>query len=207
MSIVFGEKFMNIFAMFLFSMIMSITPGPVNIVTLNSGLNYGFRQTMPYVSGATLGFTLLLLILGMGLSSMIMAYPMMLRFISYIGTAYMFYMGYNIMMSKASLDNQSEVNQAPKFMDGALLQWSNPKAWIACLSGLSTFTSATSMMPLITFVSIYFVICYVCIGLWAAAGMKLKSILTGERYMRWFTQLMGLLLIATSIYMGFTRAC
>ncbi len=106
------EMFMNILAMVLFSMIMSITPGPVNIVTLNSGLNYGFKQTMPYVSGATLGFTLLLLILGMGLSSLIMSYPMMLRFISYIGTAYMFYMGYNIMMSKSSLDNQSEVNQA-----------------------------------------------------------------------------------------------
>lgn len=195
---------MNILAMALFSMIMSITPGPVNIITLNSGLNYGFRQTMPYVSGATLGFTLLLLILGMGLSSMIIAYPMMLRFISCIGTAYMFYMGYKIMMSKSSLDNQFEVNQAPQFMNGALLQWSNPKAWMACLSGLSTFTSATSIMPLITFVSIYFVICYFCMGIWAAAGMKLKSILTGERYMRWFTRLMGLLLIATSIYMVFS---
>lgn len=195
---------MNIIAMALFSMIMSITPGPVNIVTLNSGLNYGFRQTILYVSGATFGFTLLLLILGMGLSSMMMAYPMMLQFISYIGAAYMFYMGYNIMMSKSSLDNQSELNQAPGFIDGALLQWCNPKAWMACLSGLSTFTSATSIMPLITFVSIYFVICYVCIGIWAAAGMKLKTILTSECYMRWFTRLMGLLLIATSIYMGFS---
>jgi len=193
---------MNILAMALFSMVMSITPGPVNIVTLNSGLNYGFRQTMPYVTGATLGFTLLLLILGMGLSSMMTAYPMMLRFISYVGIAYMFYMGFNIMMSTSSHDHQSEVNEAPRFIDGALLQWSNPKAWIACLSGLSTFTSATSVLPLITFVSIYFIICYFCIGIWAAAGMKLKSILTDERYMLWFTRLMGLLLIATSIYMG-----
>lgn len=195
---------MNILAMALFSMIMSITPGPVNIVTLNSGLNYGFRQTMPYVSGATLGFTLLLLILGMGFSSMIIAYPMMIQFISYMGAAYMFYMGYNIMVSKSSLDNQSEVNQAPQFKDGVLLQCSNPKAWMACLSGLSTFTSATSVMPLITFVCIYFVICYVCIGIWAMAGMKLKSILSSDRYMLWFTRLMGLLLIAISIYMGGT---
>lgn len=194
---------MNILAMALFSMIMSVTPGPVNIVTLNSGLNHGFRQTLPYVSGATLGFTLLLLILGMGVSSMIMAYPMVLRFINYVGTAYMFYMGYKIMMSKSSLDNRSEVHQAPRFMEGALLQWSNPKAWMACLSGLSTFTSATSIIPFIAFVSIYFVICYICIGIWAAAGMKLKSLLTTEHYMQWFTRLMGLLLIATSIYMMF----
>ena len=193
---------MNMLAMALFSMIMSITPGPVNIVTLNSGLNYGFKQTMPYVSGATLGFTLLLLTLGMGLSSVLMAYPMMLRFMSYIGIAYMFYMGYNIMMSKSSFDNQSESTQAPHFLDGALLQWCNPKAWMACLAGLSSFTSATSIMPLLTFVIIYCVICYVCIGIWAAAGMKLQSLLTSERYMQWFTRLMGLLLIVTSVYMG-----
>lgn len=190
----------TILAMALFSMIMSITPGPVNLVTLNSGLHYGFRLTMPYVLGATLGFTLLLLILGMGLASVIMAYPMILQYLSYMGASYMFYMGYKIMKSKASLGNQSEINQAPQFKDGALLQWSNPKAWMACLSGLSIFTSATSIMPLIVFVCIYFVICYVCIGLWAAAGMKLKALLSGERSMRWFTRLMGLLLIATSIY-------
>ncbi|MCC2645735.1 MAG: hypothetical protein K0R94_1513, partial [Burkholderiales bacterium] len=40
----------NIIAMVLFSMIMSISPGPVNLVTLNSGINYGFKKTFSYVS-------------------------------------------------------------------------------------------------------------------------------------------------------------
>lgn len=193
---------MNILAMALFSMIMSITPGPVNIITFNSGLHYGLRQTLPYVSGATLGFTLLLLALGLGLSSLLMAYPMMLTFISYLGTAYMFYMGYKMLRSNASFENKSVV-QAPQFMEGALLQWSNPKAWMACLSGLSTFATATSILPLLTFASIYCVICYFCIGIWAAAGVKLRSMITAEPYMKWFTRVMGLLLMATSIYMGF----
>lgn len=189
-------------AMALFSMIMSITPGPVNLITLSSGLNHGFRQTMPYVSGATIGFTLLLIILGLGLSSIIMTYPGLLHYISYVGTAYMVYMGYKIMMSASTIDNQRQQNKVPKFIDGALLQWSNPKAWMACLSGISTFNSSTSIFPLITFVSIYFLICYVCIGIWAFAGMQLQSLLTSDRYMKLLNRSMGLLLIITSLYMG-----
>lgn len=192
---------MDIIAMALFSIIMSITPGPVNLITLNSGLNHGFRQTMPYVSGATISFTLLLIVLGLGLSSFIMTYPELLHYISYVGTAYMIYTGYKIMMSSSMIDNQPQQNKVPKFIDGVLLQWSNPKAWMACLSGISTFSSSTSILPLISFVSIYFLICYVCIGIWAFAGMQLQFLLTSHRHMQLLSRSMGLLLIITSIYM------
>ena len=55
-----------LFAMFSFSLAMSISPGPVNMIILSSGVNYGVKKTIPYVSGATIGFTLLLLFTGLG---------------------------------------------------------------------------------------------------------------------------------------------
>jgi len=47
-------------AMCIFSLTMSISPGPMNMVIVSSGANHGVRWTMPFVSGATIGFTLLL---------------------------------------------------------------------------------------------------------------------------------------------------
>lgn len=191
----------DLLAMAVFSMIMSITPGPVNLITLNSGLNHGFRRTFAYVSGATIGFSLLLLSLGLGLSGLIMAYPQLLHVLSILGTLYMVYLGYLIMKSSAS-DSTVKLDKVPKFLEGALLQCTNPKAWIACLSGITAFAKADSLIPLLSFVSIYFVICYLCISIWALAGAQLQLLLTTEKYRQRFSQLMGLLLIATAVWIS-----
>ena len=45
-----------------FALAMSISPGPVNIVALSAGARYGVRASMRHVSGATIGFTALLII-------------------------------------------------------------------------------------------------------------------------------------------------
>jgi threonine/homoserine/homoserine lactone efflux protein len=38
-------------AMFSFSLVMSISPGPVNMVIVSSGATYGVRNTFGFVSG------------------------------------------------------------------------------------------------------------------------------------------------------------
>lgn len=67
-----------LFAMFSFSLAMSISPGPVNMIILSSGVNYGAKRTIRYVSGATIGFTLLLLFVGLVFEQFIRAYPFLL---------------------------------------------------------------------------------------------------------------------------------
>ena len=67
-------------AMFSFSLVMSITPGPVNMIILSSGISYGVKRTIPYVSGATVGFTLLFLFIGLGFSQFINAFPFFLTY-------------------------------------------------------------------------------------------------------------------------------
>ena len=54
-----------------FALASSISPGPVNIVALSSGAQFGLRVAMRHVSGATIGFTLLLLLIGLGLSEVL----------------------------------------------------------------------------------------------------------------------------------------
>ena len=76
------------FAMFFFSLVMSISPGPVNIVIVSSGVNYGVKRTMPYVLGATIGFVLLLLFTGLGFFQVINVFPFFLKYLSIAGSLF-----------------------------------------------------------------------------------------------------------------------
>ena len=186
-------------AMFSFSLVMSITPGPVNMIILSSGISYGLKKTIPYVSGATIGFTLLLVFIGFGFSQFIKAYPFFLIYLAIVGSLYLIYMGYKIAFSKPELEiNKKNV---PKFYEGFLLQWINPKAWIACISGASIFSNATSYDSFITFTMIYFIVCYMSLGVWAILGDKVSHLLKDHFRLRIFNFIMGLLLIITAGYL------
>ncbi|MBS0287035.1 MAG: LysE family translocator [Proteobacteria bacterium] len=188
-------------AMLMFSLAMSISPGPVNMIILSSGVNYGVKKTIPYVSGATIGFTLLLLCIGFGFYQVINAYPSLFSMLAIVGATYIIYMGYQIAISKPTL--QVEKNDVPKFYQGFLLQWLNPKAWIACVSGVSIFSSTQSYIPLLTFTLIYFVICYVSLGAWAVLGDRVSVLLKNDFRLRLFNMITGSLLIITGGYLGY----
>lgn len=191
-------------AMFSFSLVMSITPGPVNMIILSSGISYGVKRTIPYVSGATVGFTLLLLFIGFGFSQFINAYPFFLTYLAIAGSLYIIYMGYKIASSKSELEVSKK--DAPKFYEGFLLQWINPKAWIACVSGASIFSSAESYGPFLTFTIIYFIVCYISMGVWAILGDKVSYLLNDHFRLRLFNFTMGLLLIITAGYLCYTQS-
>src|SRR3984957_19593428 len=190
-------------AMFSFSLVMSITPGPVNMIILSSGISYGVKRTIPYVSGATVGFTLLLLFIGLGFSQFINAYPFFLTYLAIIGSLYIIYMGYKIASSKPELEISKK--DAPKFYQGFLLQWVSPKAWIACVSGASIFSSAESYDSFVTFTIIYFIVCYISLGIWAILGDKVAYLLKDHFRLRLLNCTMGLLLMITAGYLCYTQ--
>ncbi|MBN9228256.1 MULTISPECIES: LysE family translocator [Legionella] len=188
-------------AMFSFSLVMSITPGPVNMIILSSGINYGVKRTIPYVSGATIGFTFLLIFIGFGFAQFINAYPFFLTYLAIAGSSYIIYMGYKIAFSKPELEVTKK--DTPKFYEGFLLQWINPKAWIACVSGASIFSSANNHDPFLTFTLIYFIVCYLSLGIWAVLGDKVSYLLKDHTRLRQFNFIMGLLLMLTAGYLCF----
>jgi threonine/homoserine/homoserine lactone efflux protein len=46
---------MNLVALVTYLLVMSITPGPNNLVLASSGVNYGFSRTLPALLGMALG--------------------------------------------------------------------------------------------------------------------------------------------------------
>jgi len=192
-----------LFAMFSFSLVMSISPGPVNMVIVASGANYGFKKTFSFVSGASIGFTLLLLFIGLGFNQVIELYPTLLQYLALFGSLFIIYMGYLITSSTPQLTIQKQMQ--PSFTQGFLLQWLNPKAWIACVAGVALFSEPSSHQLFLTFVCIYFVVCYLSLFLWSVLGDKVSSVLNSAWKLKVFNQVMGGLLIVTALFLLYSQ--
>jgi threonine/homoserine/homoserine lactone efflux protein len=186
-----------------FSLAMSISPGPVNIIILSSGANYGIRKTFSFVSGATIGFTLLLLFIGLGFFKIIELYPSFLKYLAIAGSLFIVYMGYLVATSKSELTVTK--NKKPTFIQGFLLQWLNPKAWIACVAGVSLFSDPNNHLGFLTFSLIYFLVCYASLFSWSLLGGKVTILLNSKAKLDIFNQLMGALLIITACFLLYSQ--
>lgn len=187
-----------VLAMCLFALSMSISPGPVNLICLSTGVNHGPRRALPFVSGATIGFSLLLALVGLGIGALA-EHQQLLDLLGFAGAGFIGYIGIKIATSDPILEPIRATQ--PGFGQGFLLQWLNPKAWIACLSGVSAFNLAGDYPLLTLFVALYFVICYVSIASWALVGGRLGRWIATPRKLQIFNRLMGGALVMVSVYL------
>ena len=161
------------------------------------------KKTFRFVSGASIGFTLLLLFIGLGFNQVIGMYPMLLQLLALAGSVFIIYMGYLILSSTAQLTVSEQ--QLPNFKQGFLLQWLNPKAWISCVAGVALFSDPNSHQLFLTFVCIYFVVCYLSLFLWSVLGDKTSIILNNTLRLKVFNQGMGGLLIVTALFLLYSQ--
>jgi threonine/homoserine/homoserine lactone efflux protein len=190
-------------AMISFSLAMSISPGPVNMLIVSSGANYGIRKTFAFVSGATIGFILLLLFIDLGFFKIINLYPYFLKYLAVAGSLFIIYMGFSLASSRSELDIKKE--KLPTFIQGFLLQWLNPKAWVACLAGVSLFSEPNDNAVFLTFSFVYFVVCYLALFSWSVLGDKVTIFLNSQFRLKAFNLLMGGLLIVTACFLLYSQ--
>jgi len=129
--------------------------------------------------------------------------PSILEYLAIIGSLYIVYMGYLIGSSRPELEIKKQ--KQPTFMQGFLLQWLNPKAWIACVAGSSLFSVPENKEVFLTFSLVYFFVCYFSLFSWSVLGDKVKFFLSSESRLKLFNQLMGGLLIVTAIFLLYSQ--
>src|SRR5471030_752560 len=101
-----------------FALVASITPGPVNIVALSSGAQFGFRASQRHVAGATLGFVLLLVLMGLGLHELLRLWPVLTRVVQVAGVAFLLFMAWKLAVDNGHL-GASQEGKAPSMFYGA----------------------------------------------------------------------------------------
>lgn len=190
----------DVLSMSAFALAASITPGPVNVVALGAGAQYGLRAGMRHVTGATVGFTLLLLMIGLGLHAFLTQWPFFTKAIQWAGVLFLIYMAYKLATDDGQLGTQ-RMTKGPSLASGAAMQWLNPKAWVAALAGMGAYAADGDSRLVVQFAIVYFVICYGSIACWAYAGSRLQRHLRAAKHVRMFNRLMALLLVGSAIYL------
>ncbi|WP_027213807.1 LysE family translocator [Burkholderia sp. WSM2232] len=189
-----------LFSMAAFALASSISPGPVNVVALSAGAQHGFAASLRHVSGATVGFTLLLLLVGLGLHELLARVPVLVEVVKWAGVAFLLYMAYRLAVDDGRLGADAP-SRGPSFAYGAAMQWLNPKAWLASLAGMGAYAADGDAELVWQFAVIYFVVCYVSIASWAYAGTYLRKYLQAPQRVRLFNRAMAALLGASALYL------
>ncbi|POB65869.1 lysine transporter LysE, partial [Vibrio vulnificus] len=76
---------------------------PNNIMLMTSGANVGFVRTIPHMLGITLGFAVMVMLIGVGLMGLFHSYPLSHQILKYLSLSYLVYLAAKIALSgKAS---------------------------------------------------------------------------------------------------------
>jgi len=188
-----------------FSLAASISPGPVNTLAFSAGIRYDFRSTIGYVTGATVGFTVLLISVGFGLNELVARIPLLMTFVKWAGVLFLFYVAIKLAFDNGSLAAQ-DVKGVPTAIDGALLQFLNPKAWLASIAGVAAYAASAGIQRMLVFAAIYFVICYASVGCWALAGAALSERVQSPHRIRFINRILAVLLVASALYLSFSSS-
>lgn len=189
-------------ALIVFAFVTSVTPGPNNFMLLASGVNFGFRRTIPHMSGIAAGFCSLLLGVGMGLGALLTAFPQLHLALKILGGAYMLYLAWRIATSR-SLGKGGEAGTQPMtLMEAAAFQWVNPKAWVMAVTAMAVYTNAERPWLSMFLVAFAFTLTnFPSVSVWAGFGQALRGFLSDPERLKWFNIAMGLLLAATLVPM------
>ncbi len=179
----------------LFALVTSITPGPNNTMLLASGVNFGFRRTMPHMVGISTGVAIMMLAVGFGLGEAFTRFPACYNALEIASVAYLLYLAWKIGTS-GGLNTVNGKSRPMTFVEAALFQWVNPKAWIMVLTAATTIQLSASYGAN----AIGMAIVFVCVGfpsisLWAAFGQGMRGFLSNPRRLRAFNMTMAVLLV------------
>ncbi|EXL08083.1 lysine transporter LysE [Brucella anthropi] len=184
-------------ALLVFAFVSSVTPGPNNLMLLASGVNFGFRRTIPHMLGIGVGFFVLLLAIGFGLGALIETVPSFYAALKFAGGAYMLYLAWKIAMSRSIGEAKHRDKAEPMtFLQAAAFQWVNPKAWVMAITGIATYANHDNYYVSVLLVSSAFAIVNLpSVSVWAGFGTLLRNWLSDPVRLKWFNLIMALLLV------------
>ena len=178
-----------------FAVSASVTPGPNNIMVMTSGLNFGIKRSLPLLTGICIGFPVMLLLVGLGMGQLFVLYPSLFLIIKCLGTLYLLYLAWLIAQPGGKVGTGSQVKPL-SFVNGALFQWINAKAWVVATGAVAAFTtSGGASDEYYTIALTFLLVSFPCVGLWLVFGSTLKTVLNNDQKRRWFNAAMALLLV------------
>jgi threonine/homoserine/homoserine lactone efflux protein len=183
-----------------FAIVTSITPGPNNIMVTASAANFGYRRTVPHMLGVSFGFPVMLILLGVGTGQVFAAYPLLHQVLKFAGAAYLLYLAWRL--ARASRGEGGGGAAKPlNFLQAALFQWINGKAWFIAAGAITAYTTVGGdMLAEISLIAAVFVaVCYPALTIWALFGLAIGRLLKSDRALAAFNWTMAALLVLSLV--------
>lgn len=184
-------------ALALFAFVASVTPGPNNLMLLASGVNFGLVRTVPHMLGIAIGFSLMIVLVGLGVVQLFVLLPWLHPAMRIAGILYMLWLAWRI-GNAGSVGSGSAAGRPFTFLQAAAFQWVNPKGWMMALTAIATYSDPQQMVAGVFLVAAVFgIVGTPSIAVWAAFGVVLRRVLSSPRAVRVFNVVMALLLVAS----------
>ncbi|MEO0618857.1 MAG: LysE family translocator [Pseudomonadota bacterium] len=177
-----------------FAFVSSITPGPNNLMLMASGANFGFRRTLPHMFGVALGFVAMVVIVGVGLVGLFDAFPITYDILKLVSVIYLLFLAWKIATAAPPRDGGA-VGTPMTFVQAALFQWVNPKAWAMALTAISAYTPTQTFGTVLTVAVVFGLVNLPSVGVWVTLGQQVRRWLSTSRRLRTFNIMMAVLLV------------
>ncbi len=180
-----------------FALVSSITPGPNNLMLMSSGANFGLRRTVPHALGVGIGFTLMIVLVGVGLMGLFDLFPILNTVLKVVSVAYLLWLAWKI-ANAAAPDTAGSVGGKPMtFVQAMLFQWVNPKAWSMALTAIALYAPDRNLAAVLLVAVVFGIINLPSTSLWAVMGQVLRGWLSSPARLRLFNWTMAALLVGS----------
>ena len=176
-------------------MVAAVTPGPSNVMLTAAGANAGVRRGLPCLLGVSTGMGLMMFLVPLGLGSIVLRHPIILKALHWGGAAFLLWLAWKIATSSGT--DSATRGDPVGYLGATVFQWINPKSWLVAASAAGTFLQAGSSGAVVqsAWLGGLFVLAALPSGfVWLAFGATVQRLLRSPGRMRVFNVAMGVLL-------------
>jgi threonine/homoserine/homoserine lactone efflux protein len=177
-----------------FALAGSVTPGPNVLMVAAGAAGVGVRGVVPHMLGITLGFSAMITMVGLGLAGPLAASPAVHAALQVVAVAWLLWLAWKI--ATAPPPGDGPARPPMNFVQAALFQWVNPKAWMIAGAAIAGYTRpGEPLLPQVLTIALVFgAVSMPCLLLWAGLGTGARRLLRDRTRLRAFNVTMGVLL-------------
>jgi threonine/homoserine/homoserine lactone efflux protein len=191
------------------SIIMAITPGANQILSLRNGYNRGIKVAISAVCGRFSAFLIMVIAVALGLGTLLAASSVIFQIVKWAGVVYLIILGIQMLRQSVATKDEEKIQSVKKAIKQEfIVAMSNPKAYILFAVFLPQFISVqASNIPILILVTgiSYIFIEFVCAWIYAFAGWLLSKIIGSFNKDKLMNRLSGMTMIGLGGWLATER--
>jgi threonine/homoserine/homoserine lactone efflux protein len=185
-----------------FAAVAMVTPGATTTLATASGAHFGFRRSLPFMIGVTIGVIAMATAAAAGLASLLLAMPSLELAMKLAGSVYLLWLAVKIGRSGPPHLNGS-IARPTSFLGALWIQLQNPKGWAVTLAAAASFSelarNASELAALLG--AVFGILGLLSLMLWCVAGLLLARLLRHDWQWRALNIALALALAASILTM------